>query len=173
MNFSNKKTKELVGCADAMGYQSFQFGSTDWENFSSLLKQEFNYIKHIKEDFIIRQAIFYIIVTINLILTNFNKNYHETSIKSLVRGFKEKIDEANCKETTEFVMNLLNKYIDFFRCDPDFKGLINYQKKFLAKTVGGKEGYAIISITLETFLINSISTFPFEKLFPNKNWYIK
>ena len=173
MVFFNKKSKELGGCADAMGYQSFHFGSTDWENFSSLLKQELHSIKHIKEDFIVRQAIFYVIIAINLILVNFNNNYHEAAVKSLVKGFKEKIEEANCKETTEFAINLLNKYIDSFSCDPDFRNLINYQKKFLAESIGEIEGYAIISATLETFLTTSISTFPFEKLFPNKQWYIK
>lgn len=171
MIFFNKESKELVGCADAMGYQSFHFGSTDWDNLSSLLNQEFNLVKHIKEDFIVRQAIFYIIITINLILLNLNKKYHETAIKSLVGGFEEKLNEAGCKETTGFVNKLLNNYIDLFSSDPDFEKLIDYQKSVFVEAIDAKESYGKISTTLETFLISSISTFPFDKLFPNKNWY--
>ncbi|MHB1400509.1 MAG: hypothetical protein ACYDAI_17055 [Trichloromonadaceae bacterium] len=173
MFFQNKNTKELVDCADAMGYQSFSFGSTDWENLSSLLDGDLNSIKHIKEDFIVRQAIFYIIVTINLILINFSNEHHETAIKALIRGFKERLNEANCKETTNFIVNLLNEYVDIFSCDHDFRKLIDFQKKFFTEAIGTKENYGIIVITIETLLYNSISTFPFKKLFPNKFWYKK
>lgn len=173
MIFSKTKSKELVGCADAMGYQSIQFGATDWENFSSHLTEEYDLIKHVKEDFIIRQTIFYLIVTINLILINFNSHYHETAIKSLIGGFNEKLNEINCKETTEFISELLNKSIDLFSSEPDFLSLIHFQKNFFMDAIGTKENYGIISATLETFLTSSISTFPFEKLFPNKSWYLK
>ncbi len=173
MLFSKNKSKELMDCADAMGYQSLQFGVTDWENLSSLLTEEHDLIKHVKEDFIIRQAIFYVMVTINLILININMKYHKMAINALICGFNEKLNEINSKETTDFVTALLNKYIDIFSAEPDFLSLVKFQKKFFMDAIGAQQNYGVISSTLETFLINSISTFPFEKLFPNKSWYSK